>query len=127
MAGDTWNCCHLGAHSVYTYNHAPVHSVIFFKATYAGCMFCTAHFWKNDHDLVSGHNSSSTTITWKKQQLVQNGKNTWSDTQTSTECYISIASSKICLALELGLIFFWGGFRIRLVLVLNCTPTLLTN
>ena len=36
MAGATWNCCHLGAHSVYS--HAPVYSVTLFKATNIGCM-----------------------------------------------------------------------------------------
>ena len=61
MAGATWNCCRLGAGSVYTtHNHAPVYSVTLFEATYIYvCLAatCHLHFWAVNHPSSSSQHN----------------------------------------------------------------------
>ena len=56
MAGATWNCCHLGALSVYTYSHATVYNVASFKAIHRVHVYlgvtCHLLFGQNDWDLL---------------------------------------------------------------------------
>ena len=56
VAGATWNCCRLGARSVYTIQPTPVCSVTIrghIRRMYA-CLAvtCHLHFWQNDRDLL---------------------------------------------------------------------------
>ena len=39
MPDALWSCCCFGAHSVYSYNHAPVYRITLSEAAYIRCMF----------------------------------------------------------------------------------------
>ena len=66
MAGATWNCCHLGASSVYTpYNHAPCHFMQSHICKVYACLAvtCHLHFWQNERDLF---HATAVTCGWNR-------------------------------------------------------------
>ena len=52
MAGATWNCCRLGARSVYTIQPCHIMQSHIHKVCVCLAVTCHLHFWQNDRDLL---------------------------------------------------------------------------
>ena len=92
--------------------HRPLLSHVFivhyYRMTSSSTTIACLHRPLLSHDFIVHYyrmTSSSTTIAWLHRPLLLHAKNNsfcrmgkthWSDKQTSTECYVSIANSKIC-------------------------------